>query len=356
MITAIGAALAAGWLTLAVTGGATVGTVDLSPIATAVGCGATALALTVRSRPGTAGLLATPLLLVVFPIAAALAIGGHTALVLVALVVACLAWTTPRWRAVGWSLLVGWAGAAAVVAGLVVALGDLRAGVLAVEGTGAAALLVAGAGALLAAAAAAPDGEELLQVLVVPGLVVAWVAVPLVDGAGPAAAVLAAASLVVARHRPAACSFAAVALAAVGPARPAAALLGAAAVLIVALGPSLAWPAVVPGGVAAALGLAAGPAGVETVAAGVAVALAAAGLATVVDRRIVLRPRAVPAMVLGAWLALAPTTWTWAGTARLDDYQQGVTRAVAAGLLALVTAWMTGQLRLPSPEWQGGDR
>ena len=352
MITGFGAALAAGWLLVAVSGGAVVGTIRISPLAGAVACGATALALTVRPRPGAAGLLEAPVLVVGLPLAAALGVGNHTALPLVAVVVLCLMSASTRWRHVRWAVVVGWAGATAVTGGLVLSLGDLRAGVLAVEGTGAAALLAVGAAGLVAAAGLAPEREEVLRTLVLPGLAIAWVVGPLVDGVALAAAALAAASLVAARHRPVACAFASAALAAVPAARPAAALLGAGAVLVVALGPSLAWPAVLPGAVAAALGLAAGPAGVDTVAAGVAVILAVAGLATVVGSRVVLGPRALPAVVLAGWLAVAPATWTWGGQARVEHYQQGASRALAAALLVTVVAWMTGQLRPPAPEWR----
>ncbi len=352
MITAIGVVLAAGWLGAVLAGGASAGTLYLSPFAAAVGCGVTALAMTVpASRRGD--LFVVPVLLVALPAGAALAVGGHTALVLGGCVAVCVL-ASVRHRDAGWGLTAGVVGLGLMAAGLVLGRNDLHAGVLEVEGTLAGALLAGAAAALVLASGLAADDEAGLRILLVPGIVIGWVVAPMVSGAAPAAAVLVllTAVLVATRQRPAPLAFAALALAAVGPARPAAALLGAAAILIAGLGPVLGWPAVLPGAVAAALALAAGPGRVDEVAAGVAVGLAVLALARTVRGPAVLAPRLVPAAALALWLAIAPTTWAWAGSARLRDYQEGAARAVAAALLVTVVAWMTGQLRPSAPEWR----
>jgi hypothetical protein len=353
VIAIFGAVLTAGWLAAALVGGVTVGTIDLSPLAAAAACGATALATTVPVGRGR-GFLLPPVLLVALPTASALAVDGHTALPLLGCALACLLAAAPRWRAAGWSLAAGEVGAGLVAAGLALGRNDLHAGVLRTEGDIAAVLLASGAAALVLAAGLAPDGEDALRVLVIPGLVVGWVVSPLVEGVPVAAAALAlgAAILIATRRGPTPLAFAAIGLAAIGPARPAAALLGAAVVLLTALGPVVAWPTALPGTVAAALALAAGPGRVEQVAAGIAVGLAVLALARTVRGRAALAPRLVPAVALGMWLAVAPATWTWAGPTRLGDYQEGASRALAAALLATVVAWMTGQLRPPAPEWQ----
>jgi hypothetical protein len=180
---------------------------------------------------------------------------------------------------------------------------------------------------------------------------------PRVDGVAVAAALLSAGTVALARQRRAsaayaALAYAAVAVAAVGPARPAGALLAAAAVLLGAAG-TVVWPAALPGAVAAALALAAGSASLESVAAGAAVVFAVLGLAATIRGRQQVERRGVPALALAAWLAVAPATWAWAGRAQVEHYQQGASRAVAAALLVSVVAWMTGQWRLPTPEWRG---
>jgi hypothetical protein len=360
VITVAGTLLAGGWLVVALAGGATVGTVHLSPLAAAVGCGTTALACTVRPRPGLAEVLVVPVLVVGFPLAAALAVGGHTALPLLGSVLACLLAGAPRWRTTGWSLVAAEVGVGLLAAGLASGRGDLHPGVLMVEAQRGADLLAGGAAALLLAVALAPDDEDTLRVVIGPALVVGWVIAPHADAVAAGAAVLTILIAVLgaaplARRAPAALAAAAIGLAAVGPARPAAALLAAAAVVIAAVGPSLAWPAAVPAAVAAALALSAGAATLEPVAAGVAVVVAVIWLAVAVGGgapRPVLGPSAIPATAVAVWLGLAPASWTFAGPTRLGPYQQGVLRAVAVALLVLVVAWMTGQLRPPTPEWR----
>ena len=351
MIAVIGALATAGWLAVALSGGATAGTIELSALGAAVACGVTAM---VTSLGRGRDVFFVPVLLVGLPASAALAVDGHTALPLLGCAGACLLSAVPRWRRAGWSLAAGEVGAGLVAAGLALGRNDLHAGVLQPEGDLAALLLAGGAAAFVLAAGLAGEDDDGLRFLVVPGLVVGWAVAPLVDGAPAAAAVLTlvAAVLVQTRRSPAPLAFAAMALAAVGPARPAAALLGAAVVLVTAIGPVLAWPTVLPGAVAAALALAAGPGRVDQVAAGVAVGVAVVALARTVRGPAVLAPRLVPAAVLALWLAVVPATWTWAGPARLADYQEGASRALAAALLASVVAWMTGQLRPPAPEWQ----
>jgi hypothetical protein len=353
VIAAFGALLTTAWLAAVLSGGVTAGSLRLSPFAAAVGCGAAALAT--ASRRGD--VFVVPVLLVLLPVAAALAVGGHTAFVLVGCVLVCLLPAVRRWRRAGWSLAAGGAGTALVTAALVLGRNDLHPGVLQAESDLAAALLAGGAAALVLASGLAPDDDDGLRALVVPGLVVGWVVAPLVTGATVAAAVLTLLTAVLAptRHRPTPLAFAALALAVVGPARPAAALLGAAVILVAALGPVLAASTVIPGAVAAALLLAAGPGQVEQVAAGIAVAIAVIAVVRTVRGPVVLAARLVPAIALALWLSLAPATWAWAGAARLGDYQEGAARAVAAALLVTIVAWMTGQLRPPAPEWRNGD-
>lgn len=350
MIAVAAAALTAAWLAASVSGGVTIGSITISPLAAAVGAGGTALAATYPAQGRT--LLVGPVLLVGMPAAAALAAGGHAALPLAGVTAACLLAAGPGWRPARWSLLAGGLGTAAALTGLVLTRSDLRPGVLAVEGTAAATALAAAAALFITATALAPGEDDGLRLLLLPGLVIGWTVAPLVDGAAPAAGVLALGALAIARHRPAALAFAACALAAVAPTQPAAALLAAGVVLFAAVGPALAWPALIPGVAAAALALAGGPAAVDSVAAGLAVAAGSAALATAVRAPAVLRPRSLPAAVLALWLAVAPATWAWAGEARLGDYQEGAARALAAGLLVTVVAWMTGQLRPPAPEWR----
>ena len=353
MIAAFGALLSSAWLGVALAGGATAGSVRISPLAAAVGCGTTALAT--ATRRGDPFLV--PVLVVLAPAAAALAVGGHSALPLVGSALVCLLSALRRWRRAGASLTAGGVGLGLLTAALVLGRNDLHPGVLRAEGDVAAALLAGAAATLVLAAGLAPDDDDGLRSLVVPGLVVGWVVAPLVTGAAVAAAVLTLLTAVLAptRRGPTPLAFAALALAAVGPARPAAALLGAAVVLVAALGPVLAWPTVIPGSVAAALLLAAGPGRVEQVAVGIAVGIAVAALVRTLRGRAVLAPRLVPAAVLALWLSLAPATWAWAGAARLGDYQEGAGRALAAALLVTVIAWMTGQLRPPAPEWRNDD-
>ncbi|MGI9080031.1 MAG: hypothetical protein ACR2GF_04305 [Acidimicrobiales bacterium] len=54
---------------------------------------------------------------------------------------------------------------------------------------------------------------------------------------------------------------------------------------------------------------------------------------------------ALPAVIAGAWLVVAAGTWTWTGSA-LGAYDQGMGRAVAGGLLAVVGYVLAGQLGL----------
>jgi hypothetical protein len=58
-------------------------------------------------------------------------------------------------------------------------------------------------------------------------------------------------------------------------------------------------------------------------------------------------PAAVPALALGAWLAVAPGTWTWAGEIYLDGWSDTVALAAAGGLIVAVAAGSAGRVALP---------
>jgi hypothetical protein len=306
---------------------------------------------------GEADLFLGPALLIGLPITAALAAGGHTAVPLVLAVAVVTGSATGRWRDAGLALPAAAAGLVALGCGLGLSRGDLRPGNLAVEEPAAATALLVGAAALIAAATLAPPTVVRLRLLVLPATVVGWSVAPTPKGAVLAAAGLALVSVGLAkagRRSLGAIAFASAAAAGFGPTRPAAALLAAAAVLLAAVDPPAGVIAALPGVAAGALALAAGP--LTLASAAVAAALTAASAAAVLSARgrVVLTPGRLPAATLIAWLAVAPASWAWAGPTALGPYQDGSSRAVAAGLLVLVAVWTLGQARPPAPEWRPG--
>ncbi len=58
---------------------------------------------------------------------------------------------------------------------------------------------------------------------------------------------------------------------------------------------------------------------------------------------------AAPAPALGAWLLVAPSSWTWAGPVRLQGWPDSVALALAGGLLVAVAAGTAGRVAIPRP-------
>jgi hypothetical protein len=230
------------------------------------------------------------------------------------------------------------AGCALLVASLVAA--RMSAGAWVLPGDGGADLVLALAGAALSMVGAA-TGPHRVRPLVAPAVLLGTAAVAsTTPGAVPVlAAALAVAAAVLVGDRPSvALATLAVGAAAV-PVAPAWGLLAAAAVL----GSAVPGPAAVllglPGAAALADGLVPPGGGF----AGAALMAGAVGVAVAVARRPGGRwslpvgdGAAVPALVLGVWLVLAPGTWRWAGGDGLGPYDRGVAVAAAAAFLALL--------------------
>lgn len=386
----LAATLAAGaWLVLAATaaGGGTDG-FHLTPLVAAAGCGAALLtvgALDSLAPPSSPAWLGVALTAVGVGLTAGGGGGEQAAPLLAGLTVAAAvtirsmapdpprgprgatARSSPlatRTRGHGRvvTALLATAGVAACGAGFAVLHGQSGRWVLP---TGGAQSLTAittflGAAALLSASGTfsrrLPTG-----LLLAGGLAVGLSAAPLRAGADELGAVvvaLAAAAVVAAGARKLTLSLALLALAAAaGPATlaPTSRLLAAAAVIAAAVDAPWALLAAVPG--AASLGTAVIEDGSRLA---LAVALAAAVVAVVLavvvsetawwtgvsstpgghDYRGLL-PGAVPAMAVGAWLVVAPGTWTWTG-AGLDSYDQGMARAIGAGLLVVMARVLVG--------------
>ena len=49
-----------------------------------------------------------------------------------------------------------------------------------------------------------------------------------------------------------------------------------------------------------------------------------------------------PALVAGAWLLVAPGSWTWTGPGRLGAYDVGAARALAVALLVVLSLAFMG--------------
>ncbi len=197
------------------------------------------------------------------------------------------------------------------------------------------------------------SGTEPGAVLLAGGLAVGLSAAPLRAGGtelGAAVVILATAAVVAAGVRRGALSLALLALAAAaGPAAlaPGSRLLAAAAVIAVAVDVPWAWLAAVPGAVSLVTGVVDDGGGLAFAAAvGVAAVAVLLAHGAVEEGR---RERAValgalPAVLAGAWLVIAPGTWTWTG-ASLAAYDQGMARAVAAALVVVVARVLAGERR-----------
>lgn len=230
------------------------------------------------------------------------------------------------------------------------------------------ATLVAGAGALRAGLPGA--------LLVAPGLAVAVSAAVIAGGSPRLESAYAAAALIVAVAGaagrvpmriadPATLGALAVAVAAVevgpGAFRPAAMLIGAGAAIAAALPGRGVALAALPGAAAAVPALvAAGSAGAWVVgAAGAACAGLLAFGAAQHAAPLRLRPEAVPALAVGAWLVVAPGSWRWVGgvggPVDLAAYDRGAPVAVSAGLVAAVAAVLAGAVPAVWPRAPGGD-
>jgi hypothetical protein len=252
-------------------------------------------------------------------------------------------------------LLVGGSAAVAVAAALrprsatgvllpfALALGVPAAALMGDAGDGVALvlmLLAAGAGAAWALGPRSPWGDlrPLVAALALAALAAAAVATAGVPGSGAAVAGTRAAGL------------------------PAAWLLAAAAVITAVTLVPLAALSALPGAAAMVVLLVADPEPLHlmvvaliaatTVAGAVAVrrnpppqdgGAASSEPGAVVDPLLV----AVPTLVMGLWLLLAPQSWSWAGTPELEGWTETVALALAGGLIAAVAGGATGRVALP---------
>lgn len=208
-------------------------------------------------------------------------------------------------------------------------------------------------GAAALTIAATTSGRRPAGVLLAGGLVLGLAAGPLRPDDGDLAALaialaVAAVAAAVFGRAPTALALLALSTAA-GPAAlvPASRLLAAGSVVAGAVDRPVAWLAAAPGGVALAAGVVDAGDGLAT-GLGAAAALVAAALGTRVGGRAAGDPPAgggargwgpglLPAAVVGAWLLLAPTTWTWTGAA-LRSYDRGMALAATAALVTVVSA------------------
>jgi len=130
--------------------------------------------------------------------------------------------------------------------------------------------------------------------------------------------------------------------------------VAAAAVVVAAIGHRGALVTVLPGAVVAVdAALGSGGVALTAVAAGL-VASSSFGLAAVRQPPRV-TARHLPALAVACALLFAPQTWSWTGIDSLEvdllgRTARGVSVAVAAGALAVVLGWLTGQVAAPRPE------
>lgn len=305
----------------------------------------TAAVITAAWRPGkgwgtpTEGWVTAPLALVVVPFAVGVAAGGRTAIPLATVTAVAATGTASRQhrpdiRIAGTAL----AGGAALVAALLSSHAGRPGWGLAPSGRiQAVALIVAGVGLLASSGRDRRSGPRLvgLEPLAAAGVVVGLVGAPQVPEAGLPLAVLATASAALRRPLALTMGVAAFALATVPGAGPAAALLAAAAALATVLPPAIADGAGLPAVVAAGHLVVSSSLGGRP-----AATVAVLGLATALT---VLRPRpplpgwppqpaVVPALVGAGWLTLAPSGWTWVGGA-VVGYDRAAAIAVAVAAL-----------------------
>lgn len=354
MIATAGTAVTVAFVILAVSGGGRLAGVDVSPLAAAAAAGAAALGASLRPQPATQGRagklrpLAPLAVLLAVPAVSAVAAAGRSPvamLVAVAGVVALdVAVNGERGLAPAGMVAIG---LGLALAGFVAADPDPSAWTLTVSGPAEAAFVTAGGAVVVLAGALARDPRLLARVAVVPGALLAVTAVPHVDGLAAAAVLAGGGAAVAAALRQPAAGAALVGLAAAAtPATEGAALLLlAGAVLAVPLRPPWAGAPLLPGAVALTFELAWAPVEGAGVVVAVGAAVVAMVMAAVPGGRLRLRAGHVPAVGLGAWLVLAPGSWTWAGPPELEAYEVGVTRAAAAGLLAVVATAAAVPLR-----------
>ncbi|MBW3580830.1 MAG: hypothetical protein KY447_08780 [Actinobacteria bacterium] len=55
----------------------------------------------------------------------------------------------------------------------------------------------------------------------------------------------------------------------------------------------------------------------------------------------------IPALAVGAWLLVAPTTWAWVGDTKLANWSDTVAVAAAGGLIGVIAAGVTGRVAVP---------
>lgn len=363
---ALGGALVAGWAALAAVGGGEVHlagqVITVSGGGAAAAAGAATLAVATSPRRGR-GLAAVGVGALVLPAALAVAASGGEARPLIGVlpfvvglgVVAGGRTRTARLRAVA-------------IAGIGTAL--LGAAVLAGSGTYAltarsttfGATCVIGAVLLVIAGAGGSVGVPALKPLLAVGALAGIIGASAVPGVGvPLLVGAAAVGIAGVRPAPAVALFA-VAVAALPGGQPAASLLAAGAVLAVALErewavvaalpgaismvgalmfPGEIAPRVIVGATATLLGLQvardifpAGGARPDGDGSRLAAPVDLAAFPGIVPRRA--ERHRLPALVLVAWLLVAPGSWTWAGDAGIDHYDSGAGRAVAVAGLVLV--------------------
>ena len=364
----LGGAVVAAWIALAAAGGAVMEVASLSVTVTPAGAaaaGGTALVAGASVPYRGAALAASLSGLLLLPVTVALAASGEDArpLLVVLALVAGLGVTaggrhrTARLRAVAL------AGIGITLVGAAVIAADQGGYVLTPTGTTFGAAMVAGAALLVIAGAGGTVGVPALKPLLVAGLLAGVVSASVVGDLW-VPLLLGAAAIGIAGVRPtAALGLFAIAVAALPGAQPAASLMGAGVVVAIALDREWAVVAVVPGLIATVETLlipgAVAPrviVGAGAIALTVLIAIDLFGqraeptqaregsrLASRVDLAALpgLAPRRaerhrIPAIVVAAWILVAPGTWSWVGEARLADYDSGAGRAVAVAILFLV--------------------
>lgn len=347
---ALAGLVAAGWVFVAMVGGLA----GITPAGAAAGAGAAVLAagLLAPSGAGALPLLGHGVLVGTITVALAASDRGTVPMIVtmavVAVVAIAVAWRTDDRLGLKLGALTG--------AGLIVlTVGTAAAGEA--IGRPAAAVVLAGCVVGFGVCTEAARAYRPLGLLVAPFLVAGVIA-----AAGSSEAVVpvlgfAAAGGVAVDRAPLALGLLALAAAALPAAAPAAGLFAAAAVLAAALGRREAVVLGLPGVVAVAAVAVAVPPGVGTVALAVATGAAGATLVTRAGRRSPSSswpPAArwanrAPALALGAWLLVAPGSWTWAGDAGLQAYDKGAAVAASAGVLAVVLAWTRRRLPVWTP-------